>query len=308
MNINPQDIDGQIDDELQRVQIGEVNDEKVSAFVDIIEQTNIDVETKNGKLLKKDGHTLLKLSRLVVYNMASLCDDSGMRLNSTRFAECLKQMVDETDDPNALPFHVIGAKLGHLLRNPPKFTFTRPCVKFTERQMVKVKQERTQATRRGYRNLPKTQIKGKSAAQAQDEKKDVQTFSEEVDHVMKLLRAAVKRSPDQCSVGYYEFVLNPDDFGESIQNMFHVAFLLRDGRVRLAVDKRTNLPVLKKLPREEFERITTADRSALDMTQAVSRMTVPIWQGLVNRLNITKPMITRENNEERIENNDEEMA
>ncbi|KAI1704175.1 EP-interacting inhibitor of differentiation 3 [Ditylenchus destructor] len=298
MNINPQDIDSQIDDELQRVQIGDVNDEKVAAFVDIIEQTNIDVETKNGKLLKRDGSTLLKLSRLVVYNMASLCDDSGMRLNSARFAERLKQIDAQTNDPNALPFHVIGTKYGHLLHNPPKFTFTRPCVKFTERQIVRVKKERTQTTRRADRNLPKTQIQGKSAAQAQDEKKDNQTFSEEVDHVKKLLRAAFKRSPDQSSVGYYEFVLNPGDFGESIQNMFHVAFLLRDGHVRLTVDKRTNLPVLKKLPRDELERITTAERSALDMTQAVSRMTVPIWQGLVKRLNITKPMITRENNDE----------
>lgn len=84
-------------------------------------------------------------------------------------------------------------------------------------------------------------------AQSREDTKDENTFSKEVDEVRKQLIKEFKHSEDQATVGYYNFVLHPTSFGETIQNMFFVSFLLRDGHVRLIVDETTNLPVLSKL-------------------------------------------------------------
>ncbi|KAI1723819.1 EP-interacting inhibitor of differentiation 3 [Ditylenchus destructor] len=250
----------------------------------------------NSRQLKKDGASLLKLSELIVYKLASLCEDKGLRLNSTRFAECLIDAVSqEMEIPEAKYFTLIGQHFGHLLRKAPKFNFVRPCVTFTRQQLVRPKKERFQREKVLIQE-PKI-IQGKTTAQSREDTKDENTFSKEVDEVRKQLIKEFKHSEDQATVGYYNFVLHPTSFGETIQNMFFVSFLLRDGHVRLIVDETTNLPVLKRMERDELEKITMANRSTLYMTQVVSKMTVSIWRGLTERLNITESMRFRNNNE-----------
>ena len=48
----------------------------------------------------------------------------------------------------------------------------------------------------------------------------------------KLLR---RRDPDSQGFNFFRFVINPDDFGQSVENCFYVSFLIKDGKAGIQV-------------------------------------------------------------------------
>lgn len=61
------------------------------------------------------------------------------------------------------------------------------------------------------------------------------SVNKELDNVRRHLRRFYKQTGSN-SVDYYKFVLNPESFGETVENMFYVSFLMKDGQVRLNID------------------------------------------------------------------------
>lgn len=155
-----------------------------------------------------------------------------------------------------------------------KNTFRKPCVPLKENLHIRAKKERIRAPRQ---NIPTQVIVGKSTQEAREETQNENSVTKELDLVRRHLRMAWKNS-QKDSIDYYCFVLHPKNFGESIENMFYVSFLIKDGYVRLIVDESTGLPRLKKLSREEKEQISSADRSALDTTQFVTKIDYKMWK------------------------------
>lgn len=75
----------------------------------------------------------------------------------------------------------------------------------------------------------------------QAEHADKSSVSKELDNVRKHLKRYRKQQGSD-TVDYYKFVLNPQNFGETIENMFYVSFLIRDGNVRLQIDPENGCP------------------------------------------------------------------
>lgn len=48
----------------------------------------------------------------------------------------------------------------------------------------------------------------------------------------KLLR---RRDPDSKGINFFRFVIDPDDFGQSVENCFYVSFLIKDGKAGIQV-------------------------------------------------------------------------
>ena len=72
-------------------------------------------------------------------------------------------------------------------------------------------------------------------------------------HVFTKFKEAGKKP-----VNYFKFVLNPDCFGTSIENMFHVSFLVKEGKADadISVCGETGLPFItpkSKKKGEEYE-------------------------------------------------------
>lgn len=90
--------------------------------------------------------------------------------------------------------------------------------------------------------LAKTQ--DKAEAQASEELKAmVDPTPEMMQQVMDKYRIG-----DDGGVSLFHFCINPKSFGQSVENLFYVSFLVRDGTVGLSVDSR-EIPTLRKLPR-----------------------------------------------------------
>ena len=60
-----------------------------------------------------------------------------------------------------------------------------------------------------------------------------ESTTKDVQHIMTQVQRACR---ERGKVGYFQFLVDPDSFAKTIENMFHFAFLVKDGRVGVDLD------------------------------------------------------------------------
>ncbi|KAG1674750.1 Non-structural maintenance of chromosomes element 4 A [Nymphon striatum] len=78
----------------------------------------------------------------------------------------------------------------------------------------------------------------------------VESTTEEVERVLSVLHHVYKRN-DAQPLCYFEFVVNPHSFGYTIENMFHVSFLVKDGFAEIFLDADKLPCIVPVLERDE---------------------------------------------------------
>lgn len=58
----------------------------------------------------------------------------------------------------------------------------------------------------------------------------------------KIIQEAQKRGP----VNFFQLVINPDDYGQTVENIFYASFLIKDGTAGIQVDE-NGLITIRKL-------------------------------------------------------------
>jgi non-structural maintenance of chromosomes element 4 len=114
-------------------------------------------------------------------------------------------------------------------------------------------------------------------------------------------------------VDVMRFVVNPKSFGQTVENLFYVSFLIRDGRVQIEYDE-YDLPALGEyclnishLPsvgvlflltlmypapvRRELAEEEPRARSGASKHQAILSMDMETWRDIIDTLGLTEPMI-----------------
>ncbi|ATY61112.1 nuclear protein Qri2/Nse4, putative [Cordyceps militaris CM01] len=84
------------------------------------------------------------------------------------------------------------------------------------------------------------------------------------------------------------FVVNPKSFGQTVENIFYVSFLIRDGRIEIEYDE-YSLPALAPVVREEHEDESARQGSAKH--QAVLSIDMRAWKDIIDTLQIKESMI-----------------
>lgn len=181
--------------------------------------------------------------------------------------------VEEDANGDALPWHVFGTHAcGPCNRRPavPSFLLGPLSLQKRARQSQPRTQRRTQnaATQQVSRpqelraeDLQNTQSNSLTALVKMiwERLKDVQTSGEdELDNLFhedmseeekrelcKKFHLRERQDGDGSGVPLYEFIINPRDFGQSVENAFYVSFLIREGRA-VAVQDTDGLPILCK--------------------------------------------------------------
>ncbi|KAK5990989.1 Non-structural maintenance of chromosome element 4-like protein [Cladobotryum mycophilum] len=84
------------------------------------------------------------------------------------------------------------------------------------------------------------------------------------------------------------FVVNPKSFGQTVENLFYVSFLIRDGKVEIDFDE-FDLPALAPVDRDEEEE--GAVRQGASKHQAILSMDMVTWRDIIDTFNLVEPMI-----------------
>ncbi|KAH0565540.1 hypothetical protein GP486_001073 [Trichoglossum hirsutum] len=92
---------------------------------------------------------------------------------------------------------------------------------------------------------------------------------------------------DDGGVNFYRFVINPQSFGQTVENMFYVSFLIRDGSAGIGEDS-LGFPTLHTT---QPRKISEMKEQGVQKHQAVFNISWPMWRDLVDAFQISEPMI-----------------
>jgi len=118
---------------------------------------------------------------------------------------------------------------------------------------------------------------------AETEKSENQT-EQMVTHVFRSLVNRY-REMERKPINYFKFVLDPVCFGTSIENMFHVSFLVKEGKVDISVCEETGLAMIKPLSNKN------KGGQEEKKNQVVMNVCMEDWQRMVKELGIERSMI-----------------
>ncbi|XP_074097762.1 uncharacterized protein LOC141526617 [Cotesia typhae] len=112
-----------------------------------------------------------------------------------------------------------------------------------------------------------------------------------LDNLRKLIRKVYKDNGKQ-SIDYFKLILDPGDFGKSVENMLHVAFLAKDGFIQFKTDGGENLTIIPstKAQIEEYE----ANKNSVAHHQNVHYLDMETWRALKDKYRVSRPMINFE--------------
>jgi hypothetical protein len=99
---------------------------------------------------------------------------------------------------------------------------------------------------------------------------------------------------DDAGVPLANFCINPKSFGQSVENLFYLSFLVRDGTVGISTDSR-GLPTLhptKPLAPSE------AQRRGVQKHQSVFSLDFDTWKDMIDAYNIKECIIPHREEEE----------
>ncbi|OHE96634.1 hypothetical protein CORC01_08091 [Colletotrichum orchidophilum] len=95
---------------------------------------------------------------------------------------------------------------------------------------------------------------------------------------------------DTGGVDLLRFVVNPKSFGQTVENMFYVSFLIRDGKVGIEFDS-DEYPSLNPISNGDTNEDGTVKRETAKQ-QAIFSMDMQTWQDIIDTFGIEEPMIT----------------
>ncbi|CAI6337272.1 unnamed protein product [Periconia digitata] len=109
-------------------------------------------------------------------------------------------------------------------------------------------------------------------------------------------RHRVYMSPEdgEPAVSLFDFAVNPKSFGQTVENLFYVSFLIREGNAKVVVDE-DGLPLLAP---EKARNINEQRQGNVEKHQAIFSIDYPTWKNLVKAYDITEPLIPHRQQEE----------
>ncbi|KUI54126.1 hypothetical protein VP1G_01529 [Cytospora mali] len=93
------------------------------------------------------------------------------------------------------------------------------------------------------------------------------------------------------NIDLVRFCINPRSFGQTVENMFYVSFLIREGMVEIHYEE-NGLPSLCPSSAGESEQAsTTVSKNGTMKRQAILSIDMPTWKDLITTFNIKESMI-----------------
>ncbi|KAF7663900.1 hypothetical protein LDENG_00197240 [Lucifuga dentata] len=135
------------------------------------------------------------------------------------------------------------------------------------------------------RKLPVKEAKRIMPTQLKKMDKSHQEATEkEVERIQGYLNFYHEADP-ATPISYYEFVIDPNSFSRTVENIFHVSFLIRDGFARMYLDD-DKLPCIAPVVDGEAKAGGSSSRH-----QCIVSISCQSWKELIDVFEITEAMI-----------------
>lgn len=280
-----------IREEQRKTEQGIFSEQKIDEFFrDLDVNDDLEEGEESMRTVKAETEVLDQLIQLSTTQLDSLRNETARTLDPDLFLTRIKTFArHEHLDEEGNVFINLGRRYAGLFRCVPDLHFLRPCIELKKGPQLRERAERKAVKRKLVQD--KQEVKAKTLRELQEENTENGSVSKELDSVKKQLRQLYKKEQSNA-VDYYKFVLNPNNFGETVENMFYVSFLVKDGYIRLRIDPQNGYPQIVKIPREEHASCQV-QRSELETKQVVCRLDYSAWQRLVLRLGIKEPYLKR---------------
>ncbi|NXL13027.1 NSE4A protein, partial [Setophaga kirtlandii] len=178
--------------------------------------------------------------------------------DSTAFAEDLltfmginRTEVEETDDSedvpdDFLPSHAwqkMGEEALRYFRRAPTFHYMLGSFKSEPPVRKRIERQKKACTGKAERVMP-TRLK-------EMEQSHQEATEKEVERILGILQTHFENDPN-TPISFFDFVIDPNSFARTVENMFHVSFLVRDGLAKINLDE-DELPIIEPVKHSEGE-------------------------------------------------------
>ncbi|NWI14429.1 EID3 inhibitor, partial [Crypturellus soui] len=100
----------------------------------------------------------------------------------------------------------------------------------------------------------------------------------EVERILRLLQTHFKNDRKyeftDMPISFFDLVIDPNSFARTVENIFHVSFIIRDGLAHVKLDE-DKLPIIEPVEHREGRE---EDRSNLARNQAVISLSHQEWK------------------------------
>ena len=112
--------------------------------------------------------------------------------------------------------------------------------------------------------------------------------------VQKVFRVLVEKFKENGKkpINFFAFVLDPSSFGASIENMFHVSFLIKENKAGIVICPDSEMPLIKPISSKQADPSKEGSGENRRNHQVVMNITQHDWATLVRDLQINSAMIT----------------
>jgi len=234
------------------------------------------------------------LDARVIRHISRICRQQaeGMSANITQFqyteyAERLVQGMRGTRTDDGAPtltrkkWVMLGKMAQKMFRKSPSLSYMFGALDNAPPPQKEKKTREGQRRGTRFKDLVETQ----ETVLEQAEKSENQT-EQLVTHTWKVL-IEKWRENQKRSLNLFEFVIDPNCFGNTVENMFHVSFLIKDGRAEVTREE-GKMPVIR--PKKKKEGTPGGEE---EKKQVVINISMRDWSNLSKSLNITEPAIAQ---------------
>ena len=122
-----------------------------------------------------------------------------------------------------------------IVHRSPIFTYMFNTLSSAEAPAVKeVKQKRQKA--------PTDGLLTETVTENVDNENKTATNDELVVKMFRNLSESLKICNNREPINFFRFIIDPDSFGKSVENLFHASFLIKEGRAGIRVKKKEDIP------------------------------------------------------------------
>jgi len=199
-------------------------------------------------------------------------EEYGERLVASMGGECGQHLVRRK-------WVILGKQVKIFFRRSPTLTYMYGALDTTP-PPPKIKKQKDPKSRQATRVADLKETTATVLAEA--EKSENQT-EQMVIHVFRYLVTKFMEAGKR-PISYFRFVLDPDCFGTSIENMFHVSFLVKEGKADISLCEETGMPLIS--PKSKMNENHNEHKN-----QVVMNINMRDWKVLVKELRIEVAMI-----------------